>query len=200
MVSDRVDIPAINYQQFGLADLKAYISLFAACRHKHTKFKITGTRAEIAESAKLTDKPLKKALEFLQDRRLISLKDRWREGCEILLLDPEGSGCPLFLIGLFFIQQLDRLPVEERYAECLDLMPPRTKGTTNCPFCGEPDSLFFAIDPDGWACKNCRKKGSSASLWQQTAHYRNSRDLQKRTGKTIGALALETFTHDFVEA
>jgi hypothetical protein len=83
-------LPAsLDYDGLSFAATKVLITCYAECKHSRTPFRITRTREQIAELARLSLPHARKAFKELEAKRLIEVKQLWRKGIQISLLDPE---------------------------------------------------------------------------------------------------------------
>lgn len=200
---------ALDFSQLSHAAKKALIACYWKSKHSRAPFRITLTREELAEHARLSVRHLRKALTELQDSRLVHVKQLWRRGVQISLLDPEhGSGATLYDIAQFQIQRYDSIPAYQWYRTLLhdDSIPVETQREWDnreldypvqaCPFCGAHKKFRITLilnqsksgyDKDVWYCHGCKRGGDTKRLWGLLHFYVDRRDwretlMRKRVG------------------
>jgi hypothetical protein len=115
MLPTKLDFNGLSY-----AAKKTLIACYHKAKYSKTPFRIKLTREELAEAAHLSVLHLRKALKELQDRRLVDIKQLWRQGIQASLLDPEyGSGTALYHIAQFNSMKLDSIPAYQWYRALL---------------------------------------------------------------------------------
>jgi hypothetical protein len=182
MLPTKLDFNALSY-----AGKKTLIACYHKAKYSKTPFRIKLTREELAEAAHLSVLHLRKALKELQDRRLVDIKQLWRQGIQVSLLDPEhGSGTALYHIAQFNSMKLDSIPAYQWYRALLHdaSIPIDTRHEWDdreldyvlqaCPFCGQQKTFRITLilnqsksgyDKDAWYCHGCKRGGDSKRLW-----------------------------------
>jgi hypothetical protein len=140
----------------------------------------------------------RKALKELESKRLIEVRQLWRKGVQISLLDPEyGSGTPLYWIAMFNRDRLEGIPAYEWYRTLLHdpNIPIETRHEWDsretdytlpvCPFCGRRKSLRLTLilnpeksgyEKDAWFCHGCKRGGDVRRLWGLLHFYIDRHD------------------------
>lgn len=186
-------LPAhLDFSELSFAAAKVLIALYAHSKHSRKPFRFDGTREELAQAANISSpRIVRKALNELESRKLIRVKQEWR-GIQVSLLDPEfRSGVPLFKIGMANFQHLERVPAYEWYRLLLhdNSIPRETRREwsdrdsdyvlESCPFCGARKTFRITLILDGnktgyakdnWFCHGCRCGGDVKRLWGRL-HY-----------------------------
>lgn len=186
LAKDRLVIPAqFDYRSLSVASIKLLLALHSLTRYSRTPFRLELTQTELASKTRLAEKSVRTALKELAEARLIKTEKLWRAATRITLLDPE-SGVELYFIGQFHRERLDRIPVFDRYKQCLQNFDPRSqlgnergpvvKGTVCCPFCkGNKRTFVFEADElqgiDRWTCFKCKRSGDSSQLWAKLSTW-----------------------------
>jgi hypothetical protein len=182
MLPTKLDFNGLSY-----AAKKALIACYQKARHSKTPFRIKLKREELAAAAHLSVLHLRKSLKELQNKRLVDIKQLWRQGIQVSLLDPEyGSGTALYHIAQFNSMKLDSIPAYQWYRALLhdNSIPIDTRHewdnreldyvVQSCPFCGQSKTFRITLilnesksgyDKDAWYCHGCKRGGDSKRLW-----------------------------------
>jgi hypothetical protein len=180
-------LPAqLDFESLSYAAKKALIASYQKAKYSRTPFRIVITREQLAAGARLSVRHLRRALKELQEKRLVDIKQIWRDGIQISLLDPDGSGTPLYYIAEFNRMKLDSIPAYQWYRVLLhdDSIPADTRREWDareldyvvqaCPFCGGRKTFRVTLilndsksgyDKDCWYCHGCKRGGDSRRLW-----------------------------------
>ena len=181
-------LPAkLDYERLSYAEKKILIACYAECKHSRTPFRVTLTREKLASLSRLSLPHARKALRELQARRLVHVKQLWRKGIQISLLDPEHhSGAALYWIATFNRDRLESIPAFQWYRVLLhdDHIPRDTRREwdaretdyvlDSCPFCGSRKTFRITLilnerssgyDKDAWYCHRCKRGGDHKRLW-----------------------------------
>lgn len=213
MLPARLDFQALSY-----AAKKTLIACYQKAKHSRTPFRITITREELAEGARLSVRHLRKALKELQDKRLVGIKQLWRQGIQVSLLDPEyGSGTALYHIAEFNRMKFDSIPPYQWYRTLLhdDCIPVDTRREwddreldyvlESCPFCGQRKSFRITLilndsksgyDKDFWYCHGCKRGGDSKRLWGLLHFYVDRHDWREALMRNLLDCPVEERNHD----
>jgi hypothetical protein len=182
MLPAKLDFNALSY-----AAKKTLIACYQKSKYSRTPFRITLTREELAETAHLSVLHLRKALKELQQKRLVHIKQLWRQGIQVSLLDPEyESGTALFHIAQFHSMKFASIPAYQWYRLLLHdkSIPMDTRHEwdareleyvlQSCPFCGRQKTFRITLilkenkyeyDKDAWYCHGCKRGGDTKRLW-----------------------------------
>jgi hypothetical protein len=192
-------LPAkLAFHVLSYAGKKALIACYQKAKYSRTPFRIIITREDLAGDARLSVRHLRKALKELQQKRLVDIKQLWRKGIQISLLDPEfGSGTALYHIAEFNRMKLDSIPPYRWYRTLLhdEAIPVETQREWDdreldyvleaCPFCGERKTFRITLilnnsksgyDKDFWYCHGCKRGGDSKRLWGLLHFYVDRHD------------------------
>lgn len=192
-------LPAnLDFNKLSYAATKALIACYWKSKRSRTPYRITLTREQLAEYAELSLRHLRKALIELQKKRLLDLKQIWRKGIQVSLLDPEyESGTALYHIAEFNRMRLSTIPAYEWYRLLLHdpLIPKDTRHELDareldyvvqeCPFCGRSKKFRVTLilnesksgyNKDMWYCHGCKRGGDSKRLWGLLHYYIDRQD------------------------
>lgn len=192
-------LPAnLDYSKLSHAATKALIACYWKSKRSRTPYRITLTREQLAEHAQLSARHLRKALIELQKKRLVHIKQIWRKGIQVSLLDPEyESGTALYDIAEFNRMRLNTVPAFEWYRLLLHdkSVPMETRRpwepgdrdyvVQECPFCGRSKTFRVTLiqndtksgyDKDMWHCHGCKRGGDSKRLWGLLHYYIDRKD------------------------
>lgn len=208
MLPAKLDFHALSH-----AAKKALIACYQKAKYSRTPFRIILTRKQLAEVSRLSVRHLRKALVELQDKRLIHIKQLWRKGIQVSLLDPEyGSGVALYYIAEFNRMKLDSIPAYQWYRVLLhdDSIPVDTRREWDdreldyplqaCPFCGRCKTFRITLilsadksgyDKDAWYCHGCKRGGDSKRLWGLLHYYIDRHDWREALTRKQSELPLE---------
>lgn len=178
LTADQVSIPTdLDYAALKLCSIKTLVAAYSRSRYSREAFRFTCRQEELAASAHLSERKLRDALSQLEEKRFISVSKKWRQGSQFTLLDP-ACGTPLYEIGMFYREHMDRIPHTDRYKLILKHCDPRghletlngyVRGyMTVCPYCKYPKATlrFSATETeDYWKCFRCNRGGDSARLF-----------------------------------
>jgi hypothetical protein len=195
-----------NYGDLGLGELKTYLALFIRNKHSRTPFRFQTLREIIARDSHLTLRNSRNALRGLEQRGLIKVRQAWREGVTITLLDPMHGEVPLYEIGAFYRDNLNEMGVHERYRYLLkdfdpkhslaNMHSPQRDYGVICPFCGggseaENKRRFrFNSEDDHWFCHNCKRGGDSVRLWGRL-YWRLKREEDRASRAILSSIGKE---------
>lgn len=197
----------LDFSKLSHAATKTLIACYWKSKRSRTPYRITLTREQLAEAAQLSLPHLRKALIELQKKRLVDIKQLWRKGIQISLLDPEyESGTALYHIAEFNRMRLNTVPAFEWYRLLLHdpTIPVDTRHewdareldyvVQDCPFCHRSKKFRVTLilaenkasyEKDAWYCHGCKRGGDSKRLWG-LLHYKidrqDWRDALKRKG------------------
>jgi hypothetical protein len=204
MLPTKLDFNALSY-----AGKKTVIACYQKAKYSRTPFRIKLTREDLAEAAHLSVLHLRKALRELQDKRLVDIKQLWRQGIQVSLLDPEhGSGTALYHIAQFNSMKLDSIPVYQWYRDLLHdkSIPMDTRHEWDdreldyvlqvCPLCGQSKTFRITLilnesksgyDKDAWYCHGCKRGGDSKRLWGLLHFYLDRPDWKAALSRKASA-------------
>jgi len=163
-------LPAkLDYEKLSYAGQKTIIACYQQSKHSRTPFRITCTREHLADAAHLSLPHLRKALKELEAKRLLQVRQLWRKGIQLSLLDPEyDSGTPLYWIATFNRDRLETVPPLSWYKLLLhdqNISGDAENLSLDCCFCGTRNKLRVNTVDDKWYCHSCKRGGDHKRLW-----------------------------------